>query len=125
MPVYLVRARARFEAAHHLRSYRGRPESAHGHSWAVEAVLRAERLDEEGMAFDFVALRGALRAVVSAFDHRDLNAIEPFDTLTPTTENVARVLFARLAAALPGAPLAEVTVWEGPDCAITFCGDAA
>jgi 6-pyruvoyltetrahydropterin/6-carboxytetrahydropterin synthase len=125
MPVYLVRARARFEAAHHLRSYRGNPERAHGHSWEVEAVLRAERLDAEGMAFDFVELRGALRAVVSQFDHRDLNAIEPFDTLTPSTENVARVVFSQLAAALPGAPLAEVTVWEGPDCAITFSGGAA
>jgi 6-pyruvoyltetrahydropterin/6-carboxytetrahydropterin synthase len=125
MPVYLVRARARFEAAHHLRSYRGGPESAHGHSWEVEAVLRTERLDAEGMAFDFVELRSALRAVVSQFDHRDLNAIEPFDTLTPSTENVARVVFSQLAAALPGAPLAEVTVWEGPDCAITLVGGTA
>jgi 6-pyruvoyltetrahydropterin/6-carboxytetrahydropterin synthase len=124
MPVYLVRARARFEAAHHLRSYRGKPESAHGHSWNVEAVLRTERLDSEGMAFDFVELQSALRAVLARFDHGDLNAIDPFDALTPSTENVARVVFNELLAALPRAPLAEVTVWEGPDCAITFVGGA-
>jgi 6-pyruvoyltetrahydropterin/6-carboxytetrahydropterin synthase len=125
MPVYLVRARARFEAAHHLLSYRGKPESSHGHSWSVEAVLRSGGLNEEGMAFDFVELQGALRRIVARFDHRDLNAIEPFAVVTPTTENVARQIFSELAAALPGAPLAEVTVWEGPDCAITVVGDSA
>ena len=45
---------ARFEAAHHLTAYKGRPEPNHGHSWRVEAVLAAAVLDGEGMAFDFV-----------------------------------------------------------------------
>ncbi|MFP3940407.1 MAG: 6-carboxytetrahydropterin synthase, partial [Thermoanaerobaculia bacterium] len=30
---YLLRVRHRFEAAHHLTSYKGSPEPVHGHSW--------------------------------------------------------------------------------------------
>jgi len=120
MAAYLLRVRARFEAAHHLTSYRGAPEPAHGHSWQVEAALSAGGLDDEGMAFDFVAVKGALQAVAAELDHRDVNTVSPFDRLSPTTERIAAWFFARLAERLPEAPLAEVTVWEGPDCSATY-----
>ena len=54
---YILRVRESFEAAHHLTSYRGRPEPVHGHSCKVEALLEAEALDDEGIGFDFVELR--------------------------------------------------------------------
>jgi 6-pyruvoyltetrahydropterin/6-carboxytetrahydropterin synthase len=119
MPEYLVRVRARFEAAHHLLSYRGVPERNHGHSWSVEAVLRAEALDPEGMAFDFVAAKQVLEELARRLDHGDVNAVEPFDRVTPSTENLASWFHARLSERLP-IEVAEVTVWEGPDCAVTF-----
>jgi 6-pyruvoyltetrahydropterin/6-carboxytetrahydropterin synthase len=120
MPVYTLRVGARFEAAHHLTSYKGVPEPAHGHSWRVEAVLRADRLDGEGMAFDFVEVQTVLRELAARFDHRDLNTVPPFDRQSPTTERVAAWFFEALAGRLPAAPLAEVTVWEGPDCSATY-----
>ena len=120
MPVYALRVLVRFEAAHHLTSYKGAPEPVHGHSWKVEAVLRASRLDGEGMAYDFVAVQTALREIASRLDHRDLNTIPPFDRLSPTTERIAAWFFEILAERLPAAPLAEVTVWEGPDCSATY-----
>ncbi len=120
MPTYTLRIRQRFEAAHHLRSYRGTPEQVHGHSWMVEAVLRSDELDKEGMAFDFVAVRDALRILVSRFDHGDINAVPPFDQRSPTTENIASWFFEALETRLLGVPLLEVTVWEGPDCAATY-----
>lgn len=120
MPSYLLRVRARFEAAHHLTSYRGAAEPAHGHSWQVEAVLAAPGLDAEGMAYDFVAVRQALAELLAPLDHRDLNTIPPFDRESPTTERLAAWLFDALARRLPGAPLAELTVWEGPDCSATY-----
>jgi 6-pyruvoyltetrahydropterin/6-carboxytetrahydropterin synthase len=120
--MYLLRVRGRFEAAHHLTSYRGGAEPAHGHSWQVEAALAAGELDGEGMAGDFVAVQAALRELAAGFDHRDLNATPPFDRLSPTTERIAAWFFARLQERLPAAPaaLVEVTVWEGPDCSATF-----
>lgn len=120
MPAYTLRVGTRFEAAHHLTSYRGGPEAAHGHSWRVEACLETEGLDGEGMAYDFVAVKRALDALAARLDHRDLNTVPPFDRESPTTERIATWFHAELAGALPGAPLAEVTVWEGPDCSATF-----
>jgi 6-pyruvoyltetrahydropterin/6-carboxytetrahydropterin synthase len=117
---YLLRVTARFEAAHHLTSYKGVPEPSHGHSWRVEAALGAAELDGEGMAFDFVEVQSALRELVSRLDHRDLNTAPPFDRTSPTTERIAAWFFAALAERLPAAPLVEVTVWEGPDCSATY-----
>lgn len=120
MPTYTLRVQARFEAAHHLTSYKGAPEVAHGHSWRVEAVLVTGELDGEGMAFDFVEVRGALLELAGRLDHRDINGVPPFDRLSPTTERIAQWFFERLSQRLPAAPLAEVTVWEGPDCSATY-----
>ena len=118
--MYTLRVVARFEAAHHLTSYKGRPEPNHGHSWRVEAVLSATELDGEGMAFDFVEIKTALQELAARFDHGDVNMMPPFDAVSPTTERIAGWFFDRLAERLPAAPLAEVTVWEGPDCSATY-----
>lgn len=120
MPSYLLRVTSRFEAAHHLTSYKGAAEPSHGHSWKVEAALAAEDLDGEGMAFDFVEIKGALDELARRLDHKDVNTVPPFDQASPTTERIAAWFFAELSARLPRAPLAEVTVWEGPDCSATY-----
>lgn len=117
---FVLRVRERFEAAHHLRSYRGRPEPNHGHSWQVEVALVAHALDDEGMGFDFVEVRRALRELVQPFDHGDVNAVPPFDELTPTTEHLARFFHRELSRRLAGATVAEVTVWEGSACSATY-----
>lgn len=120
MPSYLLRVRTRFEAAHHLTSYRGAAEPVHGHTWQVEAALESSTLDGEGMAVDFVAVQAALREIAGELDHRDINAVAPFDRLSPTTERIAAWFFARLAERLAGIAPLEVTVWEGPDCSATY-----
>lgn len=120
MPTYLLRARSRFEAAHHLTSYKGSPEPVHGHSWQVEAVLEAGRLDDEGIGYDFVTLRDTLRELAGRFDHQDINTVPPFDRLSPTTERIAAWFYDELQQRLSGAELIEITVWEGPDCSATF-----
>lgn len=117
---YVLRVTARFEAAHHLTSYKGAPEAVHGHSWRVEAALAAPDLDAEGMAFDFVEVQAALRELAARLDHRHVNTVPPFDRLSPTTERIAAWFFDGLAARLPAAPLLEVTVWEGPDCSAAY-----
>lgn len=117
---YVLRVRERFEAAHHLTSYKGRPEPSHGHSWRVEAVVEAAGLDEEGLGFDFVEVRAALAGLTGRFDHNDINAVPPFDRTSPTTERLASWFFEELGARLPAARLTEVTVWEGSDCSATY-----
>lgn len=120
MPSYTLRVRERFEAAHRLRSYRGAPEAVHGHSWQVEVTLYAEDLDDEGMAFDFVAVKKTLGELAARFDHGNINATPPFDQLTPTTEHLARWFYQEMQQRLPDFSFTEVTVWEGPDCSATY-----
>lgn len=120
MATYTLRVRDRFEASHWLRSYRGKPEQIHGHSWQVEVVLESATLDDEGMGFDFVEIRRRLRSLAARFDHNDINSVPPFDTLSPTTEHLAHWFCHELQDLLPDAGVAEVTVWEGPDCSATY-----
>lgn len=120
MPRYTLRVRSRFEAAHHLTSYKGAPEPNHGHSWTVEVALAARDLGAEGMAYDFVEVKSALDALARQLDHRDINLVPPFDAMSPTTERIAEWFHTNLRERLPRAHLVEVTVWEGPDCSATY-----
>jgi 6-pyruvoyltetrahydropterin/6-carboxytetrahydropterin synthase len=121
MARYVLEVAGRFEAAHHLTSYRGAPEPVHGHSWRVVARLEADRLDPEGIAFDFVAVRSALDRLTARLDHRHVNEVPPFDRLSPSTERIAEWFHAELARELgPAAPLTAVTVFEGPDASATY-----
>lgn len=120
MPRWTLEVAAAFEAAHRLHSWRGAPEPAHGHSWRVVARLETAELGGEGMAYDFVAVREALAAVTARLDHRDVNSVPPFDRESPTTERIARWFYEELAALLPDAPLAAVTVFEGPGASATY-----
>ena len=121
---YRVEVHAAFEAAHHLLSYRGGMEPAHGHSWRVSVEIAASELDGEGMAFDFVAARHALLDLAGLLDHRDINTVPPFDTSSPTTERLAKWFFERMRERLPTAGIRSATVWEGPHCSATYLPDA-
>ena len=120
MASYVLRVRERFEAAHHLTSYRGAPEPVHGHSWQVEVVLRTDQLGDEGMGFDFIEIKANLGELAARLNHRDLNATPPFEQVSPTTEHIAGWFYREMTARLPTAGIAEVTVWEGPDCSATY-----
>ena len=89
-------------------------EPVHGHSWRVSIEIAADRLDAEGMAFDFVAARRALLDLTGLFDHRDINTVPPFDTVSPTTELLATWFCDRMQEQLPSAKIRSATVWEGP-----------
>lgn len=123
MPRFVLEVEAAFEAAHHLRSYRGSPEAPHGHSWRVSVELSADRLDEEGMGFDFVPARAALAELAARFDHRDINTVPPFDRLSPSTERLAVWFCEEMQRRLPGAQVRAATVWEGPACRATYITD--
>lgn len=122
MASYEVRVQSRFEAAHHLTSYRGSPEPVHGHSWLVQAVVATDRLDEEGMVFDFIELKRHLDGLAARLHHRDINTVPPFDQRSPTSENLATWFFDELHDQVSGARLLAVSIWEGPDCCATYRG---
>ncbi len=119
MSTYEIRVRSRFEAAHHLTSYRGSPEPVHGHSWEVEVCILCPELNEEGFGVDFVEVKASLDDLIAPFDHGDINSVPPFDTISPTAENVARWVCDQMSERL-GSPIEAVLVQEAPGCTVTY-----
>ena len=91
--MFQVSVRQHFDAAHYLREYKGKCENLHGHRFEIVVTLEAERLNEIGLAFDFVELKNHLRKILSRFDHVCLNEIPPFNNITPSSENIALTIY--------------------------------
>ena len=126
--MYTLRVEGAFEAAHRVVDYPGKCDRLHGHNWVVEAAFRGTQLDELGMLIDFKIAKKALAAVLDDYYHYYLNDIPPFsEGLNPTAENLARIIYERLAAreelAGTGAELAALTVWESPKSSVTYTKD--
>jgi len=122
--MYELTVKSEFSAAHALRGYDGNCANVHGHNWSVELNVRAETLTPVGLAVDFRKLKSILRETLAELDHRNLNEIPPFDELSPSSENVAKWLFERMAPAVErlGGRLAAVRVAENDDCSVSYDG---
>lgn len=123
--MFEIRVETHFSSAHRLPGYPGDCARIHGHNWIVEAFVRTETLDETGIGIDFRHVRDALEAAAGTLDHRLLNEVPPFDERPPTSENIARYLYERLAgelAAVPGheARVHKVTVSETPGAGASY-----
>ena len=123
--MYILRVEGAFEAAHRVVGYPGKCDRLHGHNWVVEAAFRGTELDDLGMMIDFKTAKAALMAVLDEFDHRYVNELPPFDAaVNPTAENLARIIFERLAVrpevTATAAHLAALTVWETPKSSVTY-----
>jgi len=122
--LYYVTVKMEFAGAHQLRGYKGKCENLHGHNWKVEAVVRGRELDKTGMLVDFVELKARMNDLIGALDHRNLNELEPFTTINPSAENIARYLYDGLAAAVPpSVKVDRVTVYETDRCAATYASE--
>jgi 6-pyruvoyltetrahydropterin/6-carboxytetrahydropterin synthase len=129
---YLSR-RTSFSAAHRLHNGAlsdaenlrlfGKCNSAngHGHNYQLEVTLRGPIDPKTGMVFNLAELKKIMFEIVEAdFDHHNLNTDVPeFKTLNPTTENVARVIWDRLAPHLNGL-LYEIVLWETEKNRVTY-----
>jgi queuosine biosynthesis protein QueD len=107
--------RSEFSAGHALRHYQGKCESPHGHNFSVEAEVEGDTLTRDTeFLVDFSVLKKQLNAVLDTLDHKNLNLTPPFDTLNPTSENLARYIFQLLSPAITplGVRLHSVTVGE-------------
>jgi 6-pyruvoyltetrahydropterin/6-carboxytetrahydropterin synthase len=119
---YTARVEAFFEAAHQLRSYKGKPEPLHGHSWKVEVEVEAPKVDSEGMSFDFVELNEAVRKLVKRLDYGFINDVAPFTDIAPTAENIAKWMYGELTpfAKAKGCLISSVRVFEGRHSSATY-----
>lgn len=116
--MFSLKVEANFSSAHNLREYKGKCEELHGHNWRVEAVIKSDKLDSLGMVVDFKDIKKELNVILGDLDHKYLNDLEPFKTVNPTSENIARYIFGRLKISLP--LTASVTVWENDTSAAVY-----
>ncbi len=125
--MYEIRVKGGFDAAHFLRDYEGPCASVHGHTWEVEIALLGENLNEAQLLVDFHDLKKILDKKLQRFDHCCLNDISPFDKFSPTSENIARVIYEQVRSELedvaPRARLIWVRVSESPFTAAIYYPD--
>jgi 6-pyruvoyltetrahydropterin/6-carboxytetrahydropterin synthase len=124
--MYELKIVGEFAAAHNLRNFRGKCESLHGHNWKVEVAITGRDLDESGVVLDFAEIKAAAKEVLAELDHRYLNDLPFFATHNPSSENIARYLFQRLAARLNDqrVKVTRVSAWESQDACATYLDDA-
>ena len=134
--IYLTR-KAEFSASHYYHN----PEftweenqrifgkcsnlNGHGHNYTLEVTVKGEVDERTGFVVDLKQLKEILESeVVTAMDHRHLNKEVPeFAAQIPTVENIAVVIWKRLAPKLKTAKLHRVRVYESDDLFADFLGE--
>lgn len=117
--MFQVKVTATFSGTHQVRMPDGSREPLHGHDWVVCAWFSRESLDQRGMVVDFCRAESALKNVLSAWHHGNLNEHPAFSGLEPTAEVVARRVFEALAEQ-GFRELCRVEVAEAPGCVAVF-----
>ncbi len=134
--VYLTR-RAEFSASHYYHVSGLSPEenqrlfgkcanqNGHGHNYTVEITVKGEADPQSGFVLDVRELKAVMECeVLDALDHRFLNKEVPeFAAQNPTTENLAVVVWQRVAPSFRTAQLHRVRVYETPDLFADYYGE--
>lgn len=107
----LIRKLFKFENAHIVRNCTSDrcKRSIHGHSYKVELLLKASKLDHGQMVYDFGLLKGVIKELFDSFDHaicfwqKDdaayINACKTFSArwislpVSPSAEQFSRIFF--------------------------------
>jgi len=114
--MFQVSVEETFSAGHALRGYKGKCENPHGHNYRVQVTLEGPQLDDIGLLVDFTHMKQIMRDVIRRLDHQFINDLEPFTTVNPSAENMAKYFYDEIASQLttlpPGAHLSHVIVWE-------------
>lgn len=123
--MYRLTIHTQFAAAHNLIHYQGDCENLHGHNWKVEVTVRAKELDRAGLGIDFKILKRETKNILGLLDHKYLNSLEPFSSVSPSSENIARFLFEQLARVLDtdNVRVEKVNVWESDNACASYSLD--
>ena len=114
--MFQVSVEETFSAGHALRGYKGKCENVHGHNYRVQITLEGPELDHIGLLVDFTHVKRVMRELIKRLDHQFINDLEPFTTVNPSAENMAKYFFEEVSKELkempPGAKVKDVVIWE-------------
>jgi 6-pyruvoyltetrahydropterin/6-carboxytetrahydropterin synthase len=115
--MYEVTVQDTFSSGHYLRDYYGKCENPHGHNYRVLVTLVGEQLEPNGLLLDFKLLKRILQPTIQYLDHFMINDLEPFTTVNPSAENIAKYFFDRVSSQLlemtgGRVRVKDCTIWE-------------
>lgn len=108
--MFEIKVESSFSAAHHLLNYDGECENQHGHNWKVEAYAQGETLDKSNLLIDFRILKRELNRVLDLLDHCDINELEQFKGVSPSSERISKYIYQELKKTIP--QISKISVWE-------------
>ena len=113
-----------FSSGHALRGYRGKCENVHGHNYRVRITVEGSQLDSIGLLVDFTLLKQVMREIIGRLDHQFINDLEPFRSVNPSAENLAKYFYDEMQRGLtnlpPGARITAATIWETDTSQATY-----
>ena len=123
--MYELTVEREFSSGHFLRNYHGRCENPHGHNYKVRITLAGAELDHAGLLLDFKLIKQVMHPVIDRIDHQMLNDLEPFATVNPSAENIARFFYEQTNQQLSGMTNGRVrvkdcTIWETDITSATY-----
>jgi 6-pyruvoyltetrahydropterin/6-carboxytetrahydropterin synthase len=120
--LYELKIVTHMAAAHRLRDYEGGCERLHGHNWKIEVYVTGKELGQNGLLIDFRRVKGATARLLEELDHTFLNDLEPFQSVNPSSENIARHIYQSLSRDLndQNVKVSKVTAWESETACATY-----
>jgi 6-pyruvoyltetrahydropterin/6-carboxytetrahydropterin synthase len=110
-----------FSATHAVSLPDGALEPLHGHDWRVRVSYAGDKLNEQGVLEDFVAVRARLDEVLAALDGRELNALAWFSRRPASAENVAVYIAEQMVAETTLRAVPQyVEIEEAPGCVARY-----
>lgn len=94
--MYEVMVETNFSASHQIKGYPGNCARMHGHNWKVRVYVRSHELDKLGLVIDFRVLKQMLQEVISPLDHSVINEHPDFTHQNPSSENLAKWIYAKM-----------------------------
>ncbi len=113
--MFEITVQAGFSSGHFLREYYGKCENPHGHNYRVLVTLVGAELEPNGLLLDFKLLKNVLKPTVEYLDHHMINELEPFTTVNPSAENLAKYFYDQTAGELQTMTQGRVRV---KDCTV-------
>ncbi len=118
--MFELKVRDHISSAHTLHGYDGPCACLHGHTWKIEVTVTGNQLDKIGLLVDFKIIKQKLKEVLLPLDHVNLNDLPAFVGINPSTENLAKHIYAQMASRVLPLKLKQLEVWESDTASVIY-----